>query len=385
MTDQVNIISICCTVFFDINEHSKKSDSDQIGFKNHADDIISIAFKYIGQSNRIILIHRNGAAIAYMGSSDDAMLMAMDIRNQILIVNKLDSMPLTICIGIHLEPVRLVTNFNEQFCTVSDCIRAAKRLMRRAKPNEILVSRAYYENTAPSTQQISIVFNSACLKHENHVLEYQAHQVNLSKNLIPVFNLPLSLDHQKVLIENHKQPQSAKFLRAINKYAVACLLCLLALAALVKLAIAPESTAIVIPNKTVENLTDEKKLETQNPNTLETKSNTTLMEESSNDKKSPIVEKLDQELIQEAKQEKVQELVQESEQKKVTHKKSVQKNVKTNHVKKNVEQKPEKVSDTTAKNNKTKEIISWKALRESIRQGQKHECTQAEIALNQCD
>ena len=381
MTDQVNIISICCTVFFDINEHSKKSGSDQIGFKNNADNIISIAFKYIGQSNRIILIHRNGAAIAYMGSPDDAMLMAMDIRNQILIVNKLDSTPSTICIGIHLEPVRLVTDFNEQFCTVSDCIRAAKRLMRRAKPNEILVSRAYYENTAPSTQQISIVFNSACLKHENHVLEYDAHQVNLNKNLIPVFNQPLSLDHQKMLTENHKQPESTKFLRAINKYAVACLLCLLALSALVKLAIAPESTAVVSPHKTVENLAQEKKLKTQNPNTLATKSNTTLVEESRNDKKAPIVEKL----IQEAEQEKVQELVQESEQEKVTHKKSVQKNVKTNHVKKNVEQKPEKRIDTTAKNNKAKEIISWKVLKDSIRQGQKHECTQAEIALNQCD
>lgn len=364
MTDQVNIISICCTVFFDSNERSKNSDVDQIDFKNYADDLISIAFKYIGQTNRIILIHRNGATIAHMGSPDDAMLMAIDIRNHILIVNKHDSTPLSVCIGIHLEC--LVTDFNEQSNTIGDGIRAAKRMMRQAKPNEILVSRSYYENTSPSTQQISTVFNSACLKHDNHVLEYHAHLVNLNKNLIPVLNQPLSLDHQKMLTENHKLPKSAKFLRAVNrKYVVACSFFLIALFALVKLAIAPESTAVVLPHKTVENLAHEKKLKTQNPTKLVTKPNTILVEESRNEKKVSIV----------------QELVQE----KVTHKKSAQKNVKTNHVKKNVKQKPEKRIDTTTKNNKTKEIISWKVLKDSIRQGQKHECTQAEIALNQCD
>lgn len=371
MTDQVNIISICCTVFFDTNEHSKKSDSDQIDFRSHINDLISIAFKYIGQTNRIILIHRNGAAIAYMGSPDDAMLLAMDIRNQILIVNKHGSTPLSVCIGIHLE--RLVSDFSEQFSTVSDGIRAAKRLMRHAKPNEILVSRSYYENTAPSTQQISTMFNSACLKHDNHVLDYHTHLVNLNQNISLVFNQPLSLDHQKMLTENHKQSESAKFFRVVNrKYIVACSFFLIALFALVKLAITPESTAVVLPHKTVENLGQEEKHKTQNPNTLVTKSNSILMVESRNDKKALIVEELEQELVQ------------ESEQEKVTHKKSGQKNVKTNPVKKNVKKKPEKTTDTSAKNNKTKEI-SWKALKESIRQGQKHECTQAEIALNQCD
>lgn len=363
MTDQVNIISICCDIFFDINNYSKKSDSDQIDFGSHINDLNSTAFKYIGQTNRIILTTRNGTTIAYMGSPDDAMLMAIDIRNEILIANKHHSAPLSVCIGIHLEQVGVVNEFNEQSNIIGDGINAAKRIMSHAKVNEILVSRSYYENTTSSTQQISTMFDSACLKQENHVLEYQVHLVNRSKNLIPVLNQSLSLDHRKILTETLKPSESSGFLRAINrKYAVACSFFLVALFALVKLAIAPEPTKEVLPpHKTVENLALEKKIKTKNLKELETKSDLTLEEESRNDKKAPLI------------------------QEKVAHKKSGQKNVKTNQVKKNVQQKLKKRIDTTAKNNKTKEIISWKILKDSIRQGQKHECTQSEIALNQCD
>ncbi|MEO6118744.1 MAG: hypothetical protein ABIP37_06700 [Methylotenera sp.] len=87
MTDRLNIISICCNVFLDIIDHSKKPD-EQIVFRNHINDLISIAFKYIGQTDRIILNTGNGAAIAYMGPPEDAIFMAMDIRKEVLKANK---------------------------------------------------------------------------------------------------------------------------------------------------------------------------------------------------------------------------------------------------------------------------------------------------------
>ncbi|MEO7343353.1 MAG: hypothetical protein ABIU85_00815, partial [Methylotenera sp.] len=59
--------------------------------------------------------------------------------------------------------------------------------------------------------------------------------------------------------------------------------------------------------------------------------------------------------------------------------------VKANLAKKIVKQKTKTSVDSTSKKNKTKEIISWKILKNSIKQGQKSQCTQSEIAMKQCD
>jgi len=59
--------------------------------------------------------------------------------------------------------------------------------------------------------------------------------------------------------------------------------------------------------------------------------------------------------------------------------------VKATPVKKEVKQKTKnRVDDSTSIKSKTKQIISWESLKSSMKQGQKHECTQSEIALNQC-
>ncbi|HYN53892.1 MAG TPA: adenylate/guanylate cyclase domain-containing protein [Methylotenera sp.] len=357
MTNQVNIISICCNVFLDVIDHSKKPDSEQIVSRNHMNDLISIAFKYIGKTDRIMLNTGDGAAIVYMGSPEDAMFMAMDIRKGVLRANKPGITPMSVCIGIHLESVCSLNDINVKPNIIGDGINTAKRIMSHAKPNEILVSREYYENSSPSTQQISTMFNGSGVKQENHVLEYQAYLVNLNQNITHIVNQPLTSDQPIILTESLKSSGSS----AINwKYAVVCSFFLITLFAVVKLANAPESPKQVLtPHKTVENSALEKKLKAENLNTLVTNPNITLKEESFNDKNDALM------------QEKIP-------------KKLEQDIVKTNLAKKDVKQIPNRV-DSTPEKNKTKEIISWKILQDSIRQGQKNKCTQLEITLKQCD
>ena len=52
--------------------------------------------------------------------------------------------------------------------------------------------------------------------------------------------------------------------------------------------------------------------------------------------------------------------------------------------KKEVKRKTKNRIVSTSEKSKPKQIISWEALKNSFRQGQKHECAQTEIALNQC-
>lgn len=77
----------------------KKTDSEQIRIKNNFNDLINHSLKDIAQNDRIILDTGDGAAIAYMGSPEDALFMAISIRDGILKGNTQNSTPLYVRFG----------------------------------------------------------------------------------------------------------------------------------------------------------------------------------------------------------------------------------------------------------------------------------------------
>ncbi len=366
MTEQLNIISIFCNVFLDGIDHSKKADSEQIVLRNHVNNLFNIAFKYIGQTNRIILVNGNGAAIAYAGPAEDAMLMAKDILNGILSANKQGSAPLSVCIGVHLEPVRVVNDFNEQANIIGNGINAAKQMTSLAKPNEILVSRPYYENIPPSIQALSTLFEGSGVKYENHVLDYQAYLAGLKQDQVSE-NEPSALDQPFTSIHSLQSAEKSGFLSASSwKYALASLFILVTLFAAVKLALAPQET----PNKKLKTLPLQAS-QSSNPRTLPIEPEIPLQKANVDDKDSVSV----QEKLEPTAQVKATLMQEELE---------LTKPVRATPAKKEVKQKTKSRIDSTSKKSKAKQIISWESLKNSIKQGQKNECTQAEIALNQC-
>ena len=155
MNDKVNKTTICSIIFLDIIDYSKKSVSEQIEIKNQFNRLINHSIKEIEPEERIILDTGDGAAIAHMGSPEDALFISLSIRDEILKSNILSSMPLYVRFGINLGPVRVVRDINGQPNIIGDGINVAQRIMSFAKPNQILVSRSYYDVTSRLTQEIS--------------------------------------------------------------------------------------------------------------------------------------------------------------------------------------------------------------------------------------
>ncbi len=350
MTEQLNIISICCNVSLPSMNDASRTISEQIIFKNHISHVFNLAFKYIGQTNRMILITDNGAEIAYTGTPEDAMLIARDILNSILMSNKPVATPFSVRIGIHLQPVSAVDGINAQSNIIADSINAARRVMSHAKPNEILVSRAYYENTPSSTQAVSTLLDDLGSKHDNHVIDYQAYLTGLmqeqaSENQLPILKRALNLDDLKL-------HESSDNLNAGSwRYALASLFILIALFATIKLIITPSETS----NKIAKKLPI-KDSQSTNLNTLSVKPDTAIRKADVDGEGDAFM----------------QEKLEPSD------------SLNAKPAKKEVKQKTKSRVDPTEKKSKSNEIISWEILKNSIKQGQKHECTQAEIAMNQC-
>ena len=91
---------VCCVVFLDIVEYSKKPVSDQLQLKQAFNGILADAVAQVPPRDRIILDTGDGAAITFLGDPEDALFTAMSIRDSI------GSLPVRI--GVNLGPVRLL-------------------------------------------------------------------------------------------------------------------------------------------------------------------------------------------------------------------------------------------------------------------------------------
>ena len=177
MTDRLNKTSICSIVFMDIIDYSKKSVSEQIDDKTLFNALINEAIKNVAQNDRIIIDTGDGAAITLMGAPEEALFVALTIRDGILEHNKTAEILLLVRIGINLGSVRVVKDINDRPNIIGDGINVAQRIMSFAGENQILVSRSYYEVTSRLTKEITGMFTYSGVKQDKHIREHEVYLI----------------------------------------------------------------------------------------------------------------------------------------------------------------------------------------------------------------
>lgn len=177
MSERLNKTSICSVVFLDIVNQSKKPVAEQIRDKELFNGFINEAVKDVAQNDRILLDTGDGAAIALLGAPEEALFVAMTIRDSILRRNKDNEQKLFVRTGINLGPVRVVSDINGRPNILGDGINVAERVMSFADPNQILVSRSYYEITSRLTEEITGMFTYFGIKQDKHVREHEVYSI----------------------------------------------------------------------------------------------------------------------------------------------------------------------------------------------------------------
>ena len=241
MNDRINKTVICSIVFLDMIDYSKKSDSEQIEVKNQFNGLISNALKDIAQNDRIIVDTGDGAAIACSGSPEDALFIALAIRDEIIKTNINSKQPLFVRFGINLGTVRVMNDINSQPNIIGDGINVAQRIMSFAQPNQILVSRSYFEITSRLSQEISQLFDYSGIKQDKHVREHEVYSVRLQKEI-------LHSNGRSALPSSSEQTNIVAAKPFNWKYAALGVLLLAAFVGLIKLNAEPKSPAITLVN-----------------------------------------------------------------------------------------------------------------------------------------
>ena len=400
MNDRINKTFICSIVFLDMIDYSKKSDAEQIEVKNQFNTLISYALKDIAQNDRIIVDAGDGAAIACSGSPEDALFIALAIRDEIIKNNIGNKKPLFVRFGINLGTVRVMNDINSQPNIIGDGINVAQRIMSFAKPNQILVSRSYFEITSRLSQEIAQLFDYSGIKQDKHVREHEVYSVRLQKD---------------VLHANGRSAMPATAERANNTptkpfnwaYAALAIPVLGAFVGLIKMNAEPKAPAITLMNpieqvKPVEHvkaptlampsLTPSADLSASAGNKVDSLMPNETIEKtpamaSKNDNIAINVnaEKLateDKAKLKLAKKKAKNEGEMPPEF--VLPKKDVAENPHpAENTAKPAAQHTEKVADR-AKEVKPKDKSTWQGIKDSVANGSVKQCTQAQIAMGQC-
>lgn len=412
MANRINKTSICSILFLDMIDYSKKSDEDQIEIKNHFNDLISLSLGSVAKDDRIILDTGDGVAIAYMGSPEDLMFVALTIRDGVLKGNIHSQNLLFVRFGINLGPVRIVSDINGRPNIIGDGINVAQRVMSFSEPNQILVSRSFYEITSRLTVEFSEMFAYSGVKQDKHVRDHELYSVRSHSN-------------QDVSIGEPDAPKderrSSDKVEANNRFswmfAISSLLIIAAVFLTIKVNSSPSEQSInlinsantmptnipakiPLPDKLIKddlmlNKAQKKSslddLKSASQNKLTTKSKLTLVERSVKSKQDAIVQ---ESVIQDKLAKKAAKKVtpikanQEAGQQAVSRVTRASQTTNTeNPNNKNVEIRPVDHPDklVNGASEKANEKSFFKPFIDSVKQGQERKCDQGQIALGQCN
>ncbi len=180
MFDRSNRTFICSVVFLDIAEYSKRPVAEQIRLRDRFNTVLAEAIRDVPVNDRIILDTGDGAALSFLGTPEEALFVAMAIRDATAQPVPGDFAPLPVRLGINLGPVRLIKDFNGQPNIIGDGINVAQRVMSFAQPGQILVSRSYYDVVACLSDDYAQLFRYEGSRTDKHVRAHDIYAVGYS-------------------------------------------------------------------------------------------------------------------------------------------------------------------------------------------------------------
>ncbi len=168
---------LCSVVFLDIAGYTEKPVEQQIEMKEHLQELVADAVSNVAETERIMVDTGDGAALCFLGDPEEAMFVALNLRD--LLREKETATPFKIRIGINLGPVKVVKSISGQLNPLGDGINNAQRVMSFAKPNQILVSRSFYDVIACLSEEYAQLFHYLGMRKDKHVKQHPVYEVVL--------------------------------------------------------------------------------------------------------------------------------------------------------------------------------------------------------------
>jgi class 3 adenylate cyclase len=383
VNDKMNKTSISSVVCFDIIDFAKKSEAERQVVKKQLTALLDLAVVDIPEKDRMIVDTGHGAIVTCSGSLEnaleDALFIALTVRDEVLNNNAKSETPLYLLIGINLGSVKVAksTNVNDAPNIVGEGLIEAQRIMSFANPNQILVSRTYYDMASKLTLEIAQMFE----KYDMHAYEHDIYAVRLL-NEKAIINESSAVIPGKVEVE---EDLSSALAFNWSRYLLPLLLAIAILFAFTRWLQAPvDAPTITMPPSVEENapLTEDKAAIDDNA----------VEDKDASLENAQAIEVITQEQPKQEQQKQTNAatkvpVTKKAPQKPVTATTTTieTESAKSSSAESTVTEGSPAPAKPAKTSNQGSEKSGWQSFKESIKQGAERECTQAEKALNQCN
>jgi len=168
---------LCTVLFMDIVEYSKQSVDQQMMIKQNFSTLVGDALRSLPSEDCIKLDTGDGLAVCYLGAPEDVLYVAVGLRDAFVDVKAICETCYSVRMGINLGPVKILEDINGQRNTIGDGINAAQRIMSFAQPNQLLVSRPYYDVISCLSEGNPKLFAYLGVHNDKHVRQYDVYEV----------------------------------------------------------------------------------------------------------------------------------------------------------------------------------------------------------------
>lgn len=168
---------LCSVLFSDIVNYSSQSVELQMRWKGFFNDVLSGALRSVPVDDRVVLDTGDGAAIAFLGDPEPAFACALALRSAYVTATAEDPANAAIRLGINLGPVKLVRDINGNLNALGDGINVAQRIMSFAGPNQILVSRSFFDVISRLSDDYKRLFRYDGVRQDKHVREHTVYEL----------------------------------------------------------------------------------------------------------------------------------------------------------------------------------------------------------------
>ncbi len=156
---------LACIAFIDMVAWSALSVDEQVGTKQQLNELLVRVLQGIPRERYLAMCTGDGAALCFLGDPEEALDCMLLLRD---LVARRPPGNLALRIGLHLGPVRVVTDLNDRVNVLGDGINVAQRVMSFAQSRELLVSGPLPACLAPITERRAGQFRFLGQRQDKH-------------------------------------------------------------------------------------------------------------------------------------------------------------------------------------------------------------------------
>jgi len=175
--DRNNRTWLCTVLFMDIVGYSQLSVDQQMMVKQSFSTLVSDALRGLPEQDCIKLDTGDGVAMCYLGAPEEVLYLAIGLRDAFIDVKALCETCYSVRMGINMGPVKILEDINGQRNIIGDGINSAQRIMSFSRPNQLLVSRTYYDVVSCLSEDNPKMFAYLGIHNDKHIREYAVYEV----------------------------------------------------------------------------------------------------------------------------------------------------------------------------------------------------------------